>query len=96
VPFALVGHVESVWLLQRALLVRVNVDTAFDAFLSHVGPAVSRHPLSLAFRAFVLSEASLLALVRGQALALRTRLKQSTWILPRGLFRNHRFFAFVI
>lgn len=57
------------------LFVRVNVDVTFDALLTHVGPTVTRHPLSFAFRTFVLSKASLLTLVRRQTLALRPRLQ---------------------
>lgn len=48
-----------------------------DALLAHIGPAVARHPLALAFRTLVLAEASLLALIRRQALALRSRLRKS-------------------
>lgn len=46
---------------------RVNVDVTLDALLSHVGPRVATHPLPLTFGAFVLAEAPLLSLIRGQA-----------------------------
>ena len=54
---------------------RVHVDVAFDAFLSHVSPAVARHPLPLALRTLVLAETALLALIRSQAFALWSRLQ---------------------
>lgn len=41
----------------------IDVDVAFDAFLSHVGPGVAAHPLPFTFGALVLSKASLLPLV---------------------------------
>lgn len=47
----------------------VDVDVAFDTFLSHVGPRVPTHPLPLTLGALVLSEASLLPLVRSQPLS---------------------------
>ena len=50
------------------LLVRVDVDVAFDALLPHVGPGVSTHPLPLTLGTLVLPEASLLSLVRRQSL----------------------------
>lgn len=53
--------VEEHWLLY--LFVRVDVDVALDALLSHVGPGVAAHPLPLTLGALVLSEASLLPLV---------------------------------
>lgn len=75
VLLALVRHVQPVRLLQGPLLVWVNVDVALDALLPHVGPGVPAHPLPLALGAFVLSEAPLLALVRGQAFPLRPGLR---------------------
>jgi len=42
----------------------IDVDVALDAFLTGVGPAVSRHPLSLTPRTLVLAETAFLALVR--------------------------------
>lgn len=47
-----------------------------DALLAHIGPAVARHPLALAFRTLVFAEAPFLALIRRQALALRSRLRK--------------------
>lgn len=55
------------WLLY--LFVRVDVDVALDALLSHVGPGVAAHPLPLALGALVLTEASLLPLVGREPLA---------------------------
>lgn len=52
----------------------IDVDVAFNAFLSHVCPRVSTHPFSLAFWTLVLPETSLLPLIRGQALTFRTSL----------------------
>lgn len=49
---------------------------AFDALLTHIGPAVARHPLALALGTLVLAEATFLALVRRQALALGSRLRK--------------------
>ena len=54
----------------------IDADLALDAVLRHVGPAVARHPLALALRTLVLSEAALLALVGSQAILARTSLKQ--------------------
>lgn len=75
---ALVGHVQAVWLLQGALFVRIHFDVALDAFLTHVGPAVSTHPLPLAFGALVFAEAALLSLVRSEAFSFRSCL----WTVP--------------
>lgn len=60
--------------MQLYLLMRVNVDVALNTFLSHVGPGVPAHPLPLAFRAFVFTEAPLLSLIRGQAFAFGSSL----------------------
>lgn len=46
---------------------RVHVDMTLDTLLSHIGPGVSTHPLSFAFGTLVLSEASLLSLIRCQS-----------------------------
>lgn len=54
---------------------RVNVDVALNTFLSHVGPGVPAHPLPLAFRAFVFTEAPLLSLIRGQAFTFGSSLR---------------------
>lgn len=51
------------------LFVRVDVDVALDALLSHVGPGVAAHPLPLTLGTLVLSEASLLPLVGREPLA---------------------------
>lgn len=59
----------------RYLLVRVNIDVALDTFLSHVGPGVPAHPLPLAFGALVFPEAPLLPLVRRQAFAFGSSLR---------------------
>lgn len=47
-----------------------------DALLAHIGPAVARHPFALALGTLVFAEAPLLALVRRQALALRSCLRK--------------------
>lgn len=73
--FALIGHVQTIWLFQWTLFVRINHDVALDALLSHVGPAVAAHPLPLALGALVLPKATLLALVWCQTLTLRARLR---------------------
>lgn len=73
--FTLVRHIQPIRLLQRSLLVRVNVDVALDTFLSHVGPGVPAHPLPLAFWTFILSKTPLFSLVRGQALAFGSSLR---------------------
>lgn len=52
----------------------VDIDMTFDAFLAHVGPTVTRHPLPLAFGTFVLPETSLLTLIWSQALSFRASL----------------------
>ena len=49
---------------------RVDQNVTLDALLTHIGPAVSAHPLPLALRALVLAETALLALVWGQTFAL--------------------------
>lgn len=54
---------------------RVNIDVALDALLPHVGPGVPAHPLPLAFRAFIFTEAPLLSLVRGQAFSFGSGLR---------------------
>jgi len=50
---------------------------AFDALLTHVRPAVARHPLSFTFGAFVLSKTALFALIWRQTLTLRSSLTQT-------------------
>lgn len=57
---------------------RVNIDVALDAFLSHVGPGVPAHPLPLAFRAFVFTETALLPLIRGQAFTFGSSLERDS------------------
>lgn len=71
----LVRHIQAVRFLKRPLLMRVNVDVALDTLLSHVGPGVPAHPLPLAFRAFIFTEAPLLSLIRGPALAFGSSLR---------------------
>jgi len=41
----------------------IDVDVALDTFLTRIGPAVARHPLSLTPRTLVLAETTLLALI---------------------------------
>lgn len=53
---------------------RININVALDALLSHVSPGVSTHPFSLAFGALIFTEAAFLALVWGQAFSLGTSL----------------------
>ena len=60
----------SIQIIRTYLFVWIHIYTALDTFLSHVGPAVPRHPLPLALGTFVFSEASLLTLVGCQALTL--------------------------
>lgn len=60
------------------LLMRVNIDVAFDTFLPHICPGVSRHPLPLAFGALVFSKTSLLSLIRCQSLTFGTCLEYRT------------------
>lgn len=55
------------WCRLTYLFVWINVDVAFDTFLSHVSPGVATHPLPLTLRALVLSKASLLPLVGCQS-----------------------------
>lgn len=57
------------------LFMRINIDVALDAFLSHVGPTVPRHPLSFAFGALVLTKTPFFPLIRSQTLSFRTCLK---------------------
>lgn len=54
---------------------RVNVDVALDALLSHVGPGVSAHPLPLTFRTFIFAEAPLLSLIWSQAFTFGSSLR---------------------
>lgn len=54
--------------LPAHLLVRIHVDVALNALLTHVGPRVPAHPFSLALGTLVLAETALFALVRGQTL----------------------------
>lgn len=53
----------------------IDVDVAFDALLTVVGPRVARHPLSLALWTFVLSETALLSLVRSLPFSFWTGLR---------------------
>jgi len=55
------------------LFMWIDVDVALDAFLTGVGPAVSRHPLSLTPRTLVLAETAFLALVRRHRFWPRSR-----------------------
>lgn len=82
VDLGLVTHVQTIWLLQRPLLMRKDIDPALDALLAVVSPRVAAHPLALAFGTLVLPEASLLALVRSQTFAFRTGLRTITNIMP--------------
>lgn len=54
---------------------RININMAFDAFLSHVGPRVSTHPLPFALWALVFTKAPFLALVWSQSFAFRPCLR---------------------
>lgn len=45
------------------LFVRVDVYVTFDALLTHISPAVARHPLALALGTFVLAKAAFFALI---------------------------------
>lgn len=60
------------------LFVRVHVDVTLDTFLTHIGPGVSTHPLSFAFRTLVLAKASLLPLVGGQSFTFGPGLKRQS------------------
>lgn len=65
----------------------------FDALLAHIGPAVARHPFALALGTLVFAEAPLLALVRRQALALRSCLRKLRRLL-RTFFQKSLFLEF--
>lgn len=54
-------------LLQGFLFVRVNVDPALLALLSHVGPTVAAHPLSAALAALIVPKTAPLPLVWRQS-----------------------------
>ena len=71
----LIRHVEPVWLVQRSLLVWIDVDVTLNALLASVRPAVSTHPFAFAQRAFEFSETPLLPLVWSEAFAFRSGLK---------------------
>lgn len=78
------------------LFVRVDVDVALDALLSHVGPGVAAHPLSLTLGALVFSEASLLPLVGREPLPFGSGLKGTRALgvtLPVRLPNTHITFA---
>lgn len=64
---ALVTDVKAIRSIQRALLVWVHHEAAFDAHLATIGPAVAAHPLSAACGALVFSKASLLSLIWRQS-----------------------------
>lgn len=59
---ALIGHVQSVRLLQRPLFMRIDVHATLDTFLAHIGPAVARHPFAFTLGTLVLSEATFFSL----------------------------------
>lgn len=82
VHLALVGHIQTIGFFQRPLLVRIHVDVTLDALLAHIGPAVARHPFALALGTLVFAKAPLLALVRRQALALRSCLRAILDVVP--------------
>lgn len=65
--FALVRDVQPIRFFQRTLFMWVDIDVTFDAFLSHVGPTVTAHPLSFAFGTLVFSKAAFFALIRCQS-----------------------------
>lgn len=76
-PCATFSHSDQVticWLMY--LFVWIDVDVAFDAFLSHVGPGVATHPLPLTLGALVLAKASFLPLVGCQSFPLGSGLSQ--------------------
>lgn len=54
----------------------IHVDAAFDALLAAVGPRVPAHPFPFAFRAPEFAETALLPLVRREALALGSCLRE--------------------
>lgn len=60
----------------KYLLMWIDVDVAFDTFLSHVGPGVAAHPLPLTLGALVLSKTSLLPLVGCETLTFGSGLKR--------------------
>lgn len=57
------------------LFVGEYIYETLDTLLAHIGPGVARHPLPLAFRAFVLAETPLPALVWSLAFAFGSRLQ---------------------
>jgi len=65
------------------LFVRIHVYVTLDALLAHISPTVARHPFTFALGTLVFAKAPLLALIRRQALALRSclwKLHQFSWI----------------
>lgn len=58
---------EGNWVLY--LFVWIDIDVAFDTFLSHVGPGIATHPLPLALGALVFSKASFFPLVGCESFA---------------------------
>lgn len=71
----LIGHIESVRLVQRSLLVRIHVYVTFNALLPSISPAVTTHPLPLTQRTFEFSKTSFLPLIWGEALTFWSGLK---------------------
>jgi hypothetical protein len=61
------------------LLLREYVDMALDTVLAHIRPAVTRHPFSFAFRAFIFTKTAFFALIRSQTLAFRTCLHSTAF-----------------
>lgn len=57
------------------LFVRIDINMALNAFLSHVSPWISRHPLAFAFWTLVFTKASFASLIRSFSFTFRTGLK---------------------
>lgn len=71
----LVANVQPIWLLQGSLFMGIHQNMTLDTFLAHVCPRISTHPFPFALSTFVLSEASLFALIWGQSFPLRSSLR---------------------
>ena len=68
----LITDIQSIWLVQRTLLVWVHHDAALGAHLTAISPAVAAHPLASTGWTLVFAEATLLPLIRRQASSITT------------------------
>ena len=74
--FPYIRAVQSIWLLQRPLLVGIDVHPTAATQLASIGPRVARHPGLVTGGTKVFTEASLLSLVRGDSLLTGARLHE--------------------